>query len=99
LGGIAVRHSLPLDLKQKINRVMRKSVEYALNNPREGYDFIKKNAQEMNESVIQQHINLYVNSYSVDLGEKGKQAVYKMFESAFENKIILLNTSQLFIDE
>lgn len=99
LGGIVVRRSLHNDLKQKINRVLRKSVEYALNNPQEVSDFIKKNAQEMDERIIQQHIHLYVNSYSVDLGEKGKQAVYKMFESAFENKIILLNTSQLFIDE
>lgn len=99
LGGIAVRRSLPLDLKQKINRVMRESVLYALSHPSEVSDFIKINAQEMDEDVIQQHINLYVNSYSVDLGEKGKQAVYRMFESYFEHKKILLNTSQLFIDE
>lgn len=99
LGGIAVRRSLPLDLKQKINRVMRESVLYALSHPSEVSDFIKMNAQEMDEDVIQQHINLYVNSYSVDLGEKGKQAVYRMFESSFEHKKILLNTSQLFIDE
>ncbi|HQH19062.1 MAG TPA: 1,4-dihydroxy-6-naphthoate synthase [Bacteroidales bacterium] len=99
LGGIAVRRSLPLDLKQKINRIMRESVLYALSHPSEVSDFIKMNAQEMDEDVIQQHINLYVNSYSVDLGEKGKQAVYRMFESYFEHKKILLNTSQLFIDE
>lgn len=75
LGGIVVRKNLgPLVIKP-IERAMRKSVEYALKHPRSSADFVKQNAQEMDDEVIQKHINLYVNQYTVDLGEKGREAI------------------------
>src|SRR5690606_22112374 len=58
LGGIVVQRSLPETTKHKLNRVLRRSVEYALANPKSGLDFIRSHAQEMSESVMYQHINL-----------------------------------------
>ena len=75
LGGIAVRRSLPEKVKQELNNLTRQSVEFAFANTQVVMPFIKKYAQEMDEQVMQKHISLYVNSFTIDLGEKGKQAV------------------------
>lgn len=88
LGGIAVRRSFDDALKQKINRVLRRSVEFALDNPEQTMEYVKAHAQEMEEAVMQMHINLYVNQFSVDLGEKGIEAIERLYEVAFEKKII-----------
>ncbi|MBP7463692.1 MAG: hypothetical protein KA793_05090 [Bacteroidales bacterium] len=45
-------------------------------------------SQEMDEKVLQQHINLYVNDYSINLGEKGRQAINFLFARAIESEII-----------
>ena len=75
LGAIAVRRSFPEELKQKIDRLVKKSVEYAFENPKKSYIFIKQHARELDDAVIQSHIGLFVNRYSVDLGKEGRQAV------------------------
>jgi 1,4-dihydroxy-6-naphthoate synthase len=82
LGGIAVKRSLPVEVQQKINRVMRRSVEFAFANPTSSFDYVKAHAQEMNEEVRKKHIALYVNQYSIDLGEKGRKAIETLFTKA-----------------
>lgn len=88
LGGIVANRNLPLDVQHKINRVLRKSVEFAFANPKSGLDFIKQHAQEMSEEVMYKHIELYVNQYSVELGEEGRKAINLMFDTALEKGII-----------
>ncbi|QEM13846.1 menaquinone biosynthesis family protein [Mucilaginibacter rubeus] len=88
LGGIVTNRNLPLDVQHKINRVLRKSVEFAFANPKSGLEFIKQHAQEMSEEVMYKHIELYVNQYSVDLGEEGRKAINLMFDTALEKGII-----------
>ena len=97
LGGIAVRRSLPCKLKQKIDRIIRRSVEFAFANPRSGYDFIKSNAQVINDEVIYKHVELYVNKYSIELGEEGKNAVKIMYNKAIDEKIISDIRKDIFI--
>jgi 1,4-dihydroxy-6-naphthoate synthase len=80
LGGIVVKRELPFSEQKKIERVLRKSVEYAFKNPNSSADFVKCHAQEMETEVINAHIALYVNDYSIFLGEKGKNAVKLLFE-------------------
>ncbi|MBP6531978.1 MAG: 1,4-dihydroxy-6-naphthoate synthase [Bacteroidia bacterium] len=79
LGGIAIRRDLSEDEKKKVERVLRKSVEFAFANPDSSYEFVKAHAQEMSEDVRKKHIELYVNSFSIDLGDKGKKAIHEMF--------------------
>lgn len=88
LGGIALRRSFDNVLKQKINRVLRRSVEFALNSPQQAMPYVRQHAQEMDEEIMQMHINLYVNKFSVDLGEEGIEAIERLYEVAFEKKII-----------
>ncbi|GAA4926412.1 1,4-dihydroxy-6-naphthoate synthase [Mucilaginibacter defluvii] len=98
LGGIVANRNLPADVQHKVNRVLRKSVEYAFTNPKSGLEFIRKHAQEMSEEVMYKHIELYVNKYSVDLGEEGKKAIRLLFDTANEKKIIPAIEGGLFLN-
>jgi len=80
LGGIVVKRNLPFSLQKKIERVLKRSVEYALEHRGSSSDFIKIHAQEMEKKVIDAHINLYVNKYTVSIGKKGRKAVEMIFE-------------------
>ncbi len=84
LGGIAIRKDIPVEDKQKINRLLRKSIDFAMNNPASSSAFIKKLAQEMDEEVINKHIQLYVNNYTRDLGTEGKKGIVNYFERIYQ---------------
>jgi 1,4-dihydroxy-6-naphthoate synthase len=78
LGGIIVRRSLGKGLAETVDRVIRRSLEYAFAHLPELPSFVKEHAQEMEESVMRQHIELYVNEHSLDLGAGGKAAVWQL---------------------
>ncbi len=99
LGGIVANRNLPTDVQHKINRVLRKSVEFAFANPKSGVDFIRQHAQEMSEEVMYKHIELYVNKYSVDLGEEGKKAIQILFDTALEKGVIPSTSNRIFLEE
>jgi 1,4-dihydroxy-6-naphthoate synthase len=88
LGGIVIKRSLPDEVKQSVNRVLRRSVEYAFANRAASLPFVREHAQEMSEAVMYQHIDLYVNEYSVDLGADGRRAVEILFEQAAARGVI-----------
>ncbi len=88
LGGIVIKRNLDKDIINSVNRILKKSVEYAFANPESPMGFIRCNAQEMEEEVMMKHINLYVNQYSVELGDKGRKAVETLFNLAFAKGLI-----------
>jgi len=94
LGGIAVRRSLPQDTKQKLNLALKESVKYALQNPGLPEQYVKRHAKAMDIDVCHKHIDLYVNDFSVDLGDKGKQAVTTFFEKGLFSNI----TQPIFVE-
>jgi len=97
LGGIVVRRSLPADVLQRVNRVMRRSVEYAFAHRDASLPFVREHAQEMSEDVMYRHIDLYVNEYSVDLGAEGRRAVEVLFDRARASGIIPRADAPLFL--
>lgn len=97
LGGIVVKRNLDEEIKQKINRVLKRSVQYAFANPSASLDFIKANAQEMSTDIMYKHIELYVNDFSLDLGQRGRGAIELLFEKARERKIISGITEPIFL--
>ena len=88
LGGIVVRRDLPEEVKKKVNKTLAKSVRAALENPDQTRPYVRKHAQEMKEEVMFQHIDLYVNEYTQDLGERGRAAVNHLFEQATKLDLI-----------
>jgi 1,4-dihydroxy-6-naphthoate synthase len=97
LGGIVISRLLPDEVKRRVNRVLRRSVEYALANRSASLPFVRAHAQEMSEEVMYRHIDLYVNQYSVDLGKEGRRAVERLFEKARETGIIPEPKDTLFL--
>jgi 1,4-dihydroxy-6-naphthoate synthase len=75
LGGIVFREDLDPALSKKVNLLIRKSLEYSFSRYPELSDYVKVHAQEMDESVMRQHIDLYVNNYSLSLGSDGEKAI------------------------
>jgi len=98
LGGIVVRRSLPDEITQTVNRVVRRSVEYAFAHRTASLPFVREHAQEMSEEVMYQHIDLYVNEYSVDLGSEGRRAVELLFDKARALGVIPSIKQPLFLD-
>lgn len=98
LGGIVIKRNLSNDLQQKVNRLIKKSVEYAFANPESSMAYVKEHAQEMSEEVMKKHIALYVNDFSIDLGETGINAVQLLFNKAKELKLFKFNDEKIVID-
>jgi 1,4-dihydroxy-6-naphthoate synthase len=75
LGGIVIKKGFDIMIQQQVNELIRKSVGYAFKHYPVLSPFVKQHSQEMDEIVMRQHIDLYVNNYSISLGEHGKNAV------------------------
>jgi 1,4-dihydroxy-6-naphthoate synthase len=88
LGLIVINRRIPADVALKVNRIVRKSLEFAYHDSIASYDFVVANAKEMDSTVMNNHIKLFVNKYSINLGKDGKRAVDKLFSVAEEKEII-----------
>jgi 1,4-dihydroxy-6-naphthoate synthase len=80
LGGIAISRSIDKPMALIINSLIRKSLEFALKNYPFISDYVKQHSQSLSEDVMRQHIDLYVNNYSVSLGHEGKSAIKTLFD-------------------
>ncbi|MBY0480207.1 MAG: 1,4-dihydroxy-6-naphthoate synthase [Chitinophagaceae bacterium] len=80
LGGIIMQNKFDKATQLKVESLIRRSVEFAFRNYPLITDYTRLHAQEMSESVMRQHIDLYVNDYSIDLGVEGRKAVEKLLE-------------------
>ena len=80
LGGIVIRRRFDPAIQAQINTLIRESIVFASNNYPALAPYVIQHAQEMEEDVMRQHIELYVNSYSLDLGADGKMAIKRFIE-------------------
>ena len=85
LACIAVKRAISRNVQEKIGTLIRKSVEYAFANYPYIAPYVKEHSQSMEEEVMRKHIDLYVNDFSIDLGEKGRAAIEKLYE-VFSNE-------------
>jgi 1,4-dihydroxy-6-naphthoate synthase len=97
LGGIVISRNIPEDTALKVNRTIRRSLEYANANPAASIDFIEKNAQEVSPDVMKEHISLFVNRFTLSLGEEGRGAVDRLFSVAAERKVISPVPERIFL--
>jgi 1,4-dihydroxy-6-naphthoate synthase len=98
LGCIAIKRELPEEVIKLVNILIRESLEFAFKNPEKSENYVKKNAQELNNEVIQKHIKLYVNDYSIDLGKKGRDAIRFLYEKGNELGLLPKIDKAIFID-
>ena len=78
LGGIVMRRELPLELFECVERVLRRSIEFAFANPMLSREYVKQHAQELEDEVIEKHISLFVNDYSLNLRKEGLLAIEQL---------------------
>jgi len=88
LGTIVINRRLPEDTALKVNRIIRRSLKYAYQNSMASYDFVVANAKEMESTVMNNHIKLFVNRFSMNLGKEGRKAITELFKIAGEKRII-----------
>lgn len=80
LGGIFIRKDVPAGVQQQVDELIHRSLQHAFAAYPTLSPYVKTHAQEMDEQVMRQHIDLYVNDFSLDLGEEGRTAVEKLKE-------------------
>jgi 1,4-dihydroxy-6-naphthoate synthase len=97
LGGILARRDLGIKTTQDVDLAIRASLEYARQHPREPRAYIKDHAQELDDAVIDAHIKLYVNDFSLDLGAEGKSAVETLLSRAEARGLIPRSSEPLFL--
>ncbi len=100
LGAIAIKREFEKSMAKKVNNLIKKSLEYACANYPYIADYVKQHSQEMDENVMRQHIELYVNNYSLDLGNEGKQAIevlYKIFMDQQAGFQSITSSSNMFL--
>lgn len=97
LGTIAIKNSLPDEIKLKVNRTIRRSIEYAYKDSFASFDFVSANAKEMDSTVMNNHIKLFVNDFSINLGSNGKDAIRELFRIAIQKKVIPVLPERIFL--
>jgi 1,4-dihydroxy-6-naphthoate synthase len=78
LAGICARADLDADVRAEAERAIRASVQYAFDHPEASRDYVRAHAQEMSAEVCAQHIALYVNEHSLDVGHDGLAAIQRL---------------------
>jgi 1,4-dihydroxy-6-naphthoate synthase len=99
LGCIVANRSLPSAIQQTVDMLIRQSLEYANKNNHSLSSFVSAHAMEMSETVMRQHIQLYVNDYSITLGEKGRLAIVHLLNASTKKQMITIGTEDWFVAE
>jgi 1,4-dihydroxy-6-naphthoate synthase len=97
LGAIVIKRSVPADVALKVNRVIQRSLEYAYKDSFASYDFVAGNAKEMESTVMNNHIKLFVNEYTLNLGTKGREAIVELFRIAGNKGVIPVLPERIFL--
>jgi 1,4-dihydroxy-6-naphthoate synthase len=97
LGAIVINRSVPEDIALRVNRILKRSLDYAYRDSLASYDFVAGNSKEMDSDVMNNHIKLYVNEFTMDLGTEGRQAVEKLFSIAQSKGVIPSLPERIFL--
>jgi 1,4-dihydroxy-6-naphthoate synthase len=97
LGGIVMKKSFDSALQQKVDKLIKRSLEYAFAHYPLITDYVKQHSQEMSETVMRQHIDLYVNNYSLQLGADGKSAVNTFLDIYEQLKKVGAHNKEIFL--
>jgi 1,4-dihydroxy-6-naphthoate synthase len=99
LGAIAVKRSIDEIIAMKIDRIINRSIMYARTDSLASFWFVKNNARNMDCDVINNHIRLYVNDFTINIGQEGKEAVKSLYRIATERGVIEALPHRIFLSE
>ncbi len=98
LGGIIINRRIDQETQRTAEQVLRQSVQFAFENPSEPYKFIKQYAQEMDEQVMYNHIKLYVNDFTISLGQQGRQSILTLLDKGNQIGMLPQIRETIFVD-
>ncbi len=99
LGTIVINRRVPEDIALKFNRILHRSIEFAVRDSMASYDFVASNAKEMDSAVMNSHIKLFVNDFSLNLGPEGRRALTELFKIAHEKSVTPAVPDNIFLTE
>ncbi len=99
LGAIVIKRDIPRDIALKVNRIVRRSLEYAYNDSFASFQFVSEHANDMDSKVMNNHIKLFVNEYTLNLGLDGREAIYELFRIAGDKKVIPALPGRIFLTD
>ncbi|MBN1187409.1 MAG: 1,4-dihydroxy-6-naphthoate synthase [Bacteroidales bacterium] len=99
LGGIVIRRSVNINTQRSVELLIKKSVQFALQKPISSLPFIKNYSAELDEDIISQHISLYVNEYSADMGKAGQEAIVRLFKEGSQAGCFTMPENDIFVSE
>lgn len=102
LGGIVGKKSIEENILMKVDALIKQSIEYAFKNYPLITEYVRIHSREMEPEVMKKHIDLYVNAYSINLGDDGKKAIEKVLNvynqsNGTMKEEIILNENELFV--
>lgn len=98
LGAIAIKRSIDNELQKEFDLSLKKSLYLAYQFPKKTRKYILDNSQVKDEEVVKSHIDLYVNDFTKDLGQEGKEAVFALWEKAKSLGLVKENKNKMFIE-
>ncbi len=98
LGGILGKRSLGREMLLSVERAIADSLRYARAHEAEVLDYCRQHSQELEDSVMMNHIGLYVNDFSLDIGEEGTRAVRRLLFEAEEKGVFARTVAPLFAE-
>jgi 1,4-dihydroxy-6-naphthoate synthase len=99
LGAIVIRRDISMDIALKVNRIVRRSLEYAYRDSFASFRFVSEHANDMDSTVMNNHIKLFVNEYTLNLGLNGREAIYELFRIAGDKKVIPALPDRIFLTD
>ena len=98
LGGIIIDRKIDTQIQKKVDELIRKSLEYSFANYPVISSYVAKHSQEMSEDIMRKHIDLYVNDFSISLGDEGRNAVHTLLDVYSKMKGLQKHFTNVFVD-
>ncbi|MBK8881025.1 MAG: 1,4-dihydroxy-6-naphthoate synthase [Bacteroidales bacterium] len=99
LGAIVIKRDVPEEIALKVSRIIRRSLEYAYKDSFASYHFVSEHANDMDSTVMNNHIKLFVNEFTLSLGDRGKEAVNALYRIAGERGVIPSLPGRIFLTD
>jgi len=97
LGGLVVARRLPAEIQKEAARLVRRSIEYAMDHREEALAYAMQFARDIEQPLAEKFIGMYVNEYSLDCGERGRQAIQRLFTLGYQAGLIPNNVEADFL--
>ena len=97
LGAIVIKRNIPEDIALKVNRIIRRSLEYAYKDSFASYDFVAGNAKEMDSTVMNNHIKLFVNEFTLESWYRREERQLTNFQDCREKGVIPSLPERIFL--